>query len=769
MGKCDGSSDNLRLNLTTFFQILLFTMSTLAEERSDRLRIFRELFLGNQLDMCVVLNMENIFYLTGFQTPGAPPVQALIVTPTKAAMITRQLEVSNAEIHAVLLKDSSGYSEHDDALAHLSDQIMKDSPTRIGIEENSHRMSYQNVVRLKSLCNPIEFMDISRWICMQRRSKSSRELAAHRRAGEIACAGMWAAVASAKQPGATEATIAGSVHQAMHGQGHEHAAYPVFCCAGENGRLGHYPGKRSSLRPDAGLFMEIGGCFDRYHSALMRTIWIGETVPSEMKAAEKQVVLAIEAMRAAVRPGMTGGELDAVARRHLQKNGWSGSERSGYSIGIGFPSDWGEAHIIGIHKDSPMLIPLGATLHLIPWMRHPQFGAVGLSDTIVVTPDGGTSLLPQTKPPECILLVSPMRPHAEKASEIRDFMSLKPTPLREVGLTGGSCGRIYIKDESQRLGQKSFKALGSGFAMATLLQRHYGAIGKKFKDMQTSAQQTFTTASDGNHGAGVAWAAQSLGQKAVIFLPKGTSNSRQAAIRDLGAEVRITSFGYDETVSLARDTAKEEDWVLLQDTAWEGYTEPPSLIMDGYRAIAYEAIEQLEVPPTHVLLQVGVGSFAAAIVQCLVEAFGDTVKIISMEPTKSSCLFTSLQAGVSTFVSTLPTSMVGLDCGEVSTLAWPTLRDHCFAALRCGEGTAQAGVQLLAACGLLSGESGAIGAGVLYHAESNPQFAHTLGLGPESRVLLFNTEGITNQECTDAFLSSAMPSCVDIETFVVSA
>src|SRR5699024_8592576 len=186
-------------------------------------------------------------------------------------------------------------------------------------------------------------------------------------------------------------------------------------------------------------------------------------------------------------------------------------------------------------------------------------------------------------------------------------------------------GRIHVKDESKRFGLNAFKVMGGIYAIgkyiANRLDRDIGDLS--FEELQSAEVKeklgdvTFISATDGNHGKGVAWAARELGQKAVIYMPNGSSEKRLQAIRDEGATAEMTDVNYDETVRICADLAEENNWIMVQDTAWEGYDQIPFWVMQGYASIAKEIVDELEArdegPPTHVILQAGVGSFAAGI------------------------------------------------------------------------------------------------------------------------------------------------------------
>src|SRR5690625_4841890 len=218
----------------------------------------------------------------------------------------------------------------------------------------------------------------------------------------------------------------------------------------------------------------------------------------------------------------------------------------------------------------------------------------------------------------------------EAIKQVIDFQQTHPaytqTPLYSLKQLANHLNveDIKVKDESKRFGLNAFKVLGGIYAIGKYIAEQLGRniADLSFTDLQSKevkekiGQVTFISATDGNHGKGVAWAARELGQKAIIYLPKGSANTRLEAISEEGQEAKITDINYDETVKLCSNLADENGWVLVQDTAWGGYEQIPLWIMQGYATIAAEIIEDLtadnEAPPTHIFLQAGVGSFAAS-------------------------------------------------------------------------------------------------------------------------------------------------------------
>lgn len=341
-----------------------------------------------------------------------------------------------------------------------------------------------------------------------------------------------------------------------------------------------------------------------------------------------------------------------------------------------------------------------------------------------------------------------------------------PTLARELGV-----GHLLVKDESYRFGLNAFKVLGAAYAMGSYLCERLGRSMEEVDfDMLRSEEVrrqigavTFVTATDGNHGRAVAWAAAQLGQQAVVYLPKGSSPQRVAAIRETGADAHVINGNYDEAVRLSEKVARERGWQVIQDTAWDGYTTIPSWIMQGYTTMAAEAIRQLSesLPgkrPTHVFLQAGVGSMAAAVLGYLTDQLAPDYPVtIIVEPHNANCMYLSAKSGereAQAATGDLQTIMAGLACGEPNPLAWEILRDYADAFVSCPDHVAATGMRMLAAPAgsdpkIVSGESGAVGVGLLstiMQKEEGRWLQKQLGINEDSVILCFSTEGDTDQE-----------------------
>lgn len=344
----------------------------------------------------------------------------------------------------------------------------------------------------------------------------------------------------------------------------------------------------------------------------------------------------------------------------------------------------------------------------------------------------------------------------------RSFPQYAQTPLVSLPAMAArlGVGGIFVKDESKRFGLNAFKVLGGSYAIGRHIAARAGLAAEKMDYATLTGEAmrpllrdtTFFTATDGNHGRGVAWTARELGCRAVVRMPKGTVQSRVENIRALGAEVTVENLNYDGCVRLAAQQAEETPGsVVVQDTAWPGYERIPLHIMQGYLTMALEADEQLDAPPTHILLQAGVGSMAAAVAAYFAQAYPQNPpKIILVEPTAADCFFRSAANGEITAVTgEMRTMMAGLACGEPSPIAWDILKGLTTAYLSCEDAAAARGMRVLARPlagdkAIVSGESGASTLGALLDAAADEKAREALGLDGNARVLLFSTEGDTD-------------------------
>ena len=330
---------------------------------------------------------------------------------------------------------------------------------------------------------------------------------------------------------------------------------------------------------------------------------------------------------------------------------------------------------------------------------------------------------------------------AAARAAIRAWPGYAPTPLVPLPELAAEAGiaDLRLKDESRRFGLGSFKALGGAYAVAQQVALHDRPI-------------VVACATDGNHGRSVAWGARQAGCRAVIFVHETVSQGRIDAIAAYGAAVIQLPGNYDDAVRHAADCAAREGWIVVSDTSYPGYTDIPRAVMQGYRVMAEEALAQCPAPPTHIFVQGGVGGVAAAVAA---QAAIDTpaARLVVAEPDRAACLLASARAGAAVTVGgALDTIMAGLACGEPSELAWQGLERAAFAFAEVPDDDVAPLMRRLAnrTPPVESGESAVAGLAVLLRAAADPAARAALGLGPESRALVFSTEGATDPALYEA-------------------
>ena len=362
----------------------------------------------------------------------------------------------------------------------------------------------------------------------------------------------------------------------------------------------------------------------------------------------------------------------------------------------------------------------------------------------------------------------------EQAQTVRRFHQSFPeysvTPLVELKSLAEELGvsNIFVKDESYRFGLNAFKVLGGSYAIAREIGIRMGISEEELTlarllqpDVQARlGQLRFVTATDGNHGRGVAWTAKRLGHRAVVFMPKGTAAERLENIRKLGAEASITDCNYDDSVRLARQYAVEHEGIVVQDTSWEGYHNVPLHIMQGYTTMGAEIVEQLaaygDQAPTHVFLQAGVGAMAGAMAGFIADYYKEARPVITIvEPTKADCLYRTALANdgkLHIVDGALDSIMAGLCCGEPCSIGWQQLAAYADNFVAMPDKAAALGMRVLGNpvgndAAVVSGESGAAGLGLAVAALRERDLAQLKGslqLDAESVILCISTEGATD-------------------------
>lgn len=740
-------------------------------------------------DAIVVTCPKDLLWLTGLVTAGKPAVHCAVISDSKDVyVVTRELEMTNVRFRSPSYRHivSVSYVDGDDHVEILCNTV---SPFRKIAIDSSHISAW--VIHKLERCmqarssHRITMLNVSP-IAHLRLVKDECELQAMKRSSEAA-ARMVRSVVDRIKVGMSEAEVAQIASQTRCEEGANSTTYPIFIHSGDRrGQLGHCPADAGVIISNRQLvFVEFGASHAQYHGARMHTVFTGRRLdlPPAVVRAERAVEEALTRMQFASAGGCTGGSVAQAglsALSELQLEGWEPPSRMGYSIGLSQGEvDWGEVNTITVAIADARVIPAGATLHLIPYVKHPSYGTVGFSKCVLVgdARGRGVDLAADCDPlPPAISCVGTDDDRLDKwlGRRVRAELSGSglvddpPTPLvscsTDFSRSLCNVGSLLIKDESCRGrwgdGMSSFKMLGGSYAVFRVVQEALMCpIGStwdrvRFAGNQRKRALTIYTATDGNHGAAVAWAAGELGQSAKVFMPKGSSKHRVERVESLGGHVVVTDLSYDDTVMLAaQECGRCSTGVLVQDTEsptaelTSGGTRVDTLwaCKAGYTCMCNEIIEQLKDMdriPSHVLIQVGVGSLAAAVVECLRDEWADNTRFICVEPPEAACLHESIVAGSPVSVSdNKPVFSAGLACHTVSESAWQVLKRSCDASVVSPAHLTQSAMMTLRDRGLCrSGDSGAaVPIGALMGLTDRER--NLVGITDDSVVMCINTEG----------------------------
>ncbi|KAJ7186742.1 tryptophan synthase beta subunit-like PLP-dependent enzyme [Mycena filopes] len=348
--------------------------------------------------------------------------------------------------------------------------------------------------------------------------------------------------------------------------------------------------------------------------------------------------------------------------------------------------------------------------------------------------------------------IAPAIPSAQSIDAFhRTLPNYRPTDLISLDKVAKELGvkAVYVKDESTRLDLPSFKILGASWGAFRALAHKFGLPSDVDLDVVRTAiafhgPTTLFAATDGNHGRAVARIGNILTTPVHIFVPTGLHPSTIALISSEGAAVTQIEGNYDEAVEIAFKSAQKEGGILVQDTAFEHYEEIPQLIVDGYTTLLSEITNQLPPAhsPTHIIVPVGVGSFAQAVTSYYHQPSlpHASPHVITVEPDTAACLYTALTTGTPTALHpAVGTIMTGMDCGTVSKSAWPILRHGVSAALSVSDHEAHLATLELESHNIAAGPCGAAPLAALRHLVAGG--ASPLSLNPDSVVVLMCTEG----------------------------
>lgn len=359
----------------------------------------------------------------------------------------------------------------------------------------------------------------------------------------------------------------------------------------------------------------------------------------------------------------------------------------------------------------------------------------------------------------------------EIAREVHDYHKSFPmyeeTPFLDLKNLAEKAGvkNILVKDESYRFGLNAFKVLGGSYAIGKVIAEKLDMDIKDLTFEKLTSKEvkdklgdvTFITATDGNHGRGVAWAAKQLKQKSIVYMPRGSAEERVKNIEKEGATVKVLDANYDECVRQVNELAEEKGYIMVQDTAWDGYEDIPKWIMQGYMTLAwemYESLQEKNIKPTHLFLQAGVGSFAAATTGFFANMYKEDKPIITIvEPDTVACIYESAKADKRVLVGgNYKTIMAGLACGEPNTFGLKVLLDNCEHFISASDEFAAFGMRVLgnpykSDKKIVSGESGASSFGAILKILTDDRYEDErkkLNINEDSNLIFVSTEGDTD-------------------------
>ena len=366
-------------------------MTFANEEYQQRISGLRQRMQERRLDAVVISDPENIMYLTDYQPPGYSFFQALVVPiDDEPFMITRAMEESN--IHArTWIERTRPYPDTGDAIQMLVDALREFglADKRIGYERNSYFFPAYQQDRIHTTLTDAKLLDCFGIVEEGRVCKSPAEIELMHRAAIATEEGMKAGI-EAVQAGVTENEIGAAVSAAMFRAGGEPPAVMPYVTSGPRSMIGHATWEGRTVQPGDHVFLEVGGCYRRYHTAMMRTVLTGPQTDALLHAQER-MIYALDQVHELFQPGMTVSDADNMIRNIISDNhcGARLITRSGYSIGIAFPPSWDEGYIVSLKQGESTVLKEGMTFHIIPWMWGVEGDkTVGISDTIYITEDG---------------------------------------------------------------------------------------------------------------------------------------------------------------------------------------------------------------------------------------------------------------------------------------------------------------------------------------------------------------------------------------------
>ncbi len=366
------------------------------EEYDGRLDTVRRNMQAAGVDVMLTTVPENIVYLTGYHTLGYFTYQILVVSlDHKPILLTRRLNLEKAQVDSNI-ENIEVYRDTDDpddaTYRTLEKYGLLKGRKRIGNQDDAWFFSVARYKKLIRRLGVDDLVDCSGVVENARRIKSRKEIEYIREAGRCCEASLKAAI-EAVEPGVTDNDVSAAAHYAMYRAGSEFLGHEAQFVTGPDAGLAFECARRRPIAKDDVVYMEAGGTYNRYNCMLSRTVIVGKPDPKWVSRCEASRD-ALNAAKAAIRSGVTSHDVDRQAREVMRKAGLAQyfNHRTGYSIGTGFPPDWGEGRIMSINENDPTVLEPGMCFHLIPDLKIVNEGGCVFSESIVVT-DKGCELL----------------------------------------------------------------------------------------------------------------------------------------------------------------------------------------------------------------------------------------------------------------------------------------------------------------------------------------------------------------------------------------
>ncbi len=366
------------------------------QEYDNRIERLRKKMQEQNFDLTIVTSPDNLTYLTGFQTSGYDQVQALFVPLDQDPyMVTRLLEESNV-ISRTYIEKTHPFIDTDCPFEKIKEAFQKFSPLckNVAYEKESFFLNQERHKKLADALAPLSLKDSSGLVESLRAVKTKAELEVMQIAAKVTEAGVRAAIEEVAV-GKSENDVAAAAHNAMYRAGGEYPSVPPYITSGPRTIIGHATWEGRKIEANEPVFIEVAGCYRRYHAAMMRTVFTGKQPPQEMLEAARIVNDDIDSIMQAMKPGITAGEVDRLARgkQDYKKIGATRFSRTGYSMGISYAPSWDEGQVLSLCDGNEVELKENMVFHLIPWMQLPKYQWVmGISETVRVTNKGAVSL-----------------------------------------------------------------------------------------------------------------------------------------------------------------------------------------------------------------------------------------------------------------------------------------------------------------------------------------------------------------------------------------